>query len=49
MEKQLASYDPSNGELLGKAPVTPDEQLSKVVLVFTALLMDIGYLPRSGS
>ena len=31
MQKQLSSYDPSNGELLGKVSVTQDELLSKVV------------------
>jgi len=31
MEKQLASYDPSNGELLGKVPVAQSEQLNKAV------------------
>lgn len=31
MGKKLASYDPSNGELLGEVEVTQDEQLSRVV------------------
>ncbi len=31
MEKQLASYDPSNGELVGEVVVTPTEQIAAIV------------------
>jgi len=31
MGKKLASYDPSNGNLLGEVPVTPIEQINQVI------------------
>jgi succinate-semialdehyde dehydrogenase/glutarate-semialdehyde dehydrogenase len=31
MEKQLASYNPSNGELLGEVPITSVEQIEEIV------------------
>ncbi len=31
MAKQLASYDPSNGELLGEVPVTSSAQIEEMV------------------